>query len=287
MKLFVFITHKTPAAKQSLLRKKLYELYLNSLNAQTYTNWKVLIIGEEERQDDRFKVVKIDAGSEVPLKEQLKKIYDRADVISYLEQSDFIVKLDDDDIISPSILETMSKKDFDICFDRYHTFYDVTSGVQTQQSRHWIPSTCIHKTQHALAPTDAAGNKNYFTNSVLYTNHADVWHVYYADKKQVVAEKEHPVYLRVLSPTSITAGAKKLPLDRVEDVDFNDYYRYLKTFGYWQTNYTRDFDQFKSALESTWKIFSGTQQVPIKGISGVNVIMDKIKNYAKRAGKLF
>lgn len=284
---FVFVTHKTPSSLQSPLRKKLYDLYREALLKQSYSNWKALIIGEEEFEDEHFKIVKLDISPGLSIKEQLTKLYDRADVSEYLKNSDFLVKIDDDDIISPSIIQKMSTEDFDICFDRYHTVYDVTSGAQTQEQFVHIASTCIHRTSHALAPFDPERSGNYYSNSVLYTDHSLVWHIYYADKKKVITPKEHPVYLRVLSPTSITAGGKKKIMNKVEDIDFVNYYKYLKTFGYWKHNCTKDFDAYKPALKSVWNSFSEAGQKNIEGIGKIDLIVDKIIHYGRRIRKLF
>lgn len=287
MKQFVFITHKTPAAKQSLLRKKLYELYLRSLQAQTYTHWKALVVGEDEYESGNFKFVKADASSGKTITEQLTALYERKDICEFIERSDYIVKLDDDDIISPTILEKAATLDFDVYFDAWHTFYDVTSGKLTQQERNWIASTCVHKTEHALAPVNNK-EKNYYINSVLYSDHSKIWHTYYKNKKQAIAEKEHPVYLRVLSPTSITAGAKKLPLENLSDVDFKDYYAYLKSFGYWNESAVNDFKVFEKDLITSWTEFSGEQQKQIPGTGQWNQLLDKATHYyGKTIRKLF
>jgi hypothetical protein len=286
VKRFVFITHKTPQAKQSVLRKKLYDLYLRSLNEQTYLNWKVLIIGEEESENGKFKTVKIDQGAGTEFGAKLVEIYARKDVRDFIETSDYLVKLDDDDIISPFILEKVADKEFDIYFDEWHTFYDVTSGQITQQKRNWIASTCIHKTQHALAPINNTA-KNYYSNSVLYSDHSKVWHSYYANKTKLIAEKKDPVYLRVLSPTSITAGAKKIPLRTVNDVDLNEYYLYLRSFGDWNVSNTTHFDRFRQELTLAWSEFSGRSQKEIPKIGGLKKLKDKATNYGKAIRRIF
>lgn len=286
MKQFLFITHKTPSALQSPLRKDLFGFYLEALHAQTYRNWKVLAIGEEESEQQNIKTVKLDASSREAIPAKLAEIYERRDVCNYLESSDYIVKLDDDDVISPTILENASLLDFDVYHDDWHTFYDISSGMLTQEFRSWIPSTCIHATRHALAPIND-GPRNYYSNSVLYTDHSKVWHTYYRDKHIVKAKREHPVYLRILSPTSITAGAKKAPILALSDIDFNQYYTYLKSFGYWHGTSAHDFDAYKAQLSKIWMDFSGSSQEPIRGISSLDAISDKFFYYAKRIRRLF
>lgn len=283
MKQFLFITHKTPSVLQTPLRKQLFELYLEALNQQTYKQWKLLIIGEEESQNDRIKIVKLDSSNREVIPELLEKIYDRVDVCEYLESSDYIVKLDDDDIMSPTVLQSVAEKTFDVYHDDWHTFYDISSGQITQQQRAWIPSTCIHSTKHALSPI-TLGEKNYYRNSVLYTDHALVWHNYYHGKNVVIAPKEHPVYLRILSPTSITAGGNKRS---AEDIDFEHYYSYLKSFGYWKPALTKDFDRYLQRLSEIWRNSIGVQQKPLPRVSGIAMVVDKMKAYGKVAGKLF
>lgn len=276
MKSFVFITHFTPAFKLSLLRKRLQEIYFKALNAQSYFNWKVLIIGEKEFEDQHFKFVNLNSNqSRENVLSDMVKIYDRKDVIEWITNSDYLIKLDDDDIISPRILDKVQSRNFDVYFDEYHTFYDITSGQIARQKRAWIASTCIHKTEHALSPVNS-DRKNVYSNSLLYTDHSKSWFPYYSGKNILTAGRSEPVYLRVLSPTTRSASAKSFPIT-IHDINFAHYYQYLHSFGNWkEMEKLHDFDLFTNDLKSCWKEFSGEgcRQLPAKNF--LRTLKDKL-----------
>lgn len=246
-----------------------------SLYNQSYTNWKALWIGEKEFEDDHIKEVKVNG------KNELSYVYSRKDVLDYINDCDYIVKLDDDDIILPNTLQIASQLDFDCYCDAYHTFYDISSGVLTQQNRPWIASTCIHKKEHALIHQNGEKRADNFINSLFYGNHAKDWIAFYKSKKIIYADKKNPVYVRILSPTSITAGAKTFPVKSVNDIDMTHYYKYLKEFGVWHNVVLNQFEQFKNDLSANWYNFSHLKQSPIKGISFFEKTKAKIKMYLK------
>ena len=246
-----------------------------SLYNQSYTNWKALWIGEKEFQDDKIKEINVKD------KNTLSEIYLRQDVINYINDCDYIIKLDDDDIILPNTLQIASVLNFDCYCDEYHTFYDISSGALTQQKRSWIASTSIHKKEHALTIQNGTTIANNFIQSLFYGEHGKDWIAYYKNKNIVFAAKENPVYVRVLSPTSITAGAKTFPVKSIDDTDMKDYYKYLKQFGVWNQVTLNQFDYFKNDLTMIWFNFSHTKQSAIQGITMLEKIKAKIKTYIK------
>ena len=274
-KKFLFITHLSPLAIRSSLRQGMIDAMQKSLYNQSYTNWKALWIGEKEFENDKIKEVSVKD------KSALSQIYLREDVLQYINDCDYIVKLDDDDIILPNTLDIASKLDFDIYCDKYHTFYDITSGTLTQQNRNWIASTSIHKKEHALMSREEDKVTGNFINSLFYGEHGKDWIGYYKNKKIVFANRLSPVYVRVLSPTSITAGAKTFPVKSINDINIADYYKYLKQFGVWQNVAMNQFEQFKNDLSVSWFNFSNSKQSPIQGISFFEKTKAKIKNYLK------
>ncbi len=275
MKKFLFITHLSPLAIRSSLRQGLIESMQKSLYNQSYTNWKALWIGEKEFQDDKIKEINVKD------KNTLSEIYLRQDVINYINDCDYIIKLDDDDIILPNTLQIASVLNFDCYCDEYHTFYDISSGALTQQKRPWIASTSIHKKEHALTIQNGTTKADNFIQSLFYGEHGKDWIDYYKNKNIVFAAKENPVYVRVLSPTSITAGAKTFPVKSIDDTDINDYYKYLKQFGVWNQVTLNQFDYFKNDLKMIWFNFSHTKQSAIQGITMLEKIKAKIKTYIK------
>jgi hypothetical protein len=275
MKKVVFITHLSPQGIRSSLRQVLIETMEKSLHAQTYPHWRALWIGENEREDDKIKEIAYSKNN------PLKEVYTRADVLEFINDCDYLVKLDDDDIIMPYTLERGLQHDFDVYCDNYHTFYDCSSGVLTQQKRPWIASTCIHKKEHAWAKQIGEGQADNFVNSLFYASHGRDWITFYANKKIVYAQPEFPVYVRVLSPTSITAGAKTFPVKSIADIELKQYHKYLRQFGIWSPQNITAFDQFRPLLENGWKLFSHLPLRPIKGIFWFDKLKVKIRSVFK------
>jgi hypothetical protein len=250
-KKFLFITHLTPKAKRSTLREGLLELMDESLKEQTYTEWKALRIGEEERSDGPIQMV--DAASA----ESLRAVYERADVKALIDWADYIVKLDDDDIILPHTLEIASQLEFDCYADRFHTFHDLTTGLTTQQMRPWIAATCIHKKEHAITLNRGEGVADNFINSLFYGEHGRDWIAYYANRNIRFAHPTTPVYVRVLSPSSKSSGAVVFPAHSLGDIDMQAYEMYVRGFGSWNTYRIENFLDYLPRLASIWRTFSG------------------------------
>ena len=271
MKKYLFITHLTPIVKRSVLRQNMFEVMQQSLLDQSYKNWKALFIGEKEEVSGNIKEVDITNTSD------LSNIYLRPDVVDYINDCDYIVKLDDDDVILPNSLQLATKLEFDCYCDLYHTFYDVSSGLVTQQKRNWIAATCIHKKEHAIIHQNGLHIADNFIDSLFYGEHGKDWIGYYKNKNIVYANRNSPVYVRVLSPTSITAGAKKFPVQKIEDIDINHYYQYLKEFGAWNDKRILLFNVYKKQLNNYWKSFSGIEIKKIPNISLFQKSKDKVK----------
>jgi hypothetical protein len=261
MNKFLFITHITPKAKRSAFRQGLIDIYFSSLHNQTYPDWKAIVFGEEEKVDGNFHYFILEDGSSENKLAAIKKLLEKTEVKSLLDEADYIIKLDDDDIISPTLLDHL--KDFrgDLYYDRFHTFIDSSSGTITQQERPWVASTCVHKKEHILSNWNGAGAS--VVGILLYTDHSKTWHVFYESKNKVAAPKESPVYLRVLSPTSITSGALNGPPQSLKDVDMNKYYTYLSGFGEWKAASVTLFDPYRKTIADAWKVFSGKTQTEL------------------------
>jgi hypothetical protein len=249
-KKFLFITHLTPKAKRSALREGLLELMDESLKAQTYTEWKALRIGEEERTEGPIQTV--DAASA----ESLRAVYLRPDVKALIDWADYIVKLDDDDIILPHTLEIASKLEFDLYADRFHTFHDLTTGRTTQQQRPWIAATCIHKKEHAITVNRGEGVADNFINSLFYGEHGRDWIAYYSNRNITFAHPTTPVYVRMLSPSSKSSGAIVFPAHSLADIDLQAYATYVRGFGSWNHYPIRNFAPYMPKLQKIWCAFS-------------------------------
>ncbi|TND05912.1 MAG: hypothetical protein FD123_3603 [Bacteroidetes bacterium] len=281
MKRFLFITHLTPRAKRTPLRQSLIGIYEKALLAQSYPHWQVLQIGEEEKRSGNFVEVQTTAGTREEGFEQLRRIYARPDVRELISAADYIIKLDDDDIISPGILEKAAQFDFDCYYDEQHTFYDISSGIITQQQRPWIASTCIHRKVCAFDRYTGPGASP--LENLLYSDHSKAWHTYYAGKKKQIADPAYPVYLRVLSPSSITSSTGNAAPETFRDVAFDRYYAYLKTFGYWKPAAVNGFDVYKPLLSGAWEKFSGQKQMPVPGTGFADRVSDRIRSLWKKS----
>ncbi len=258
MNKFLFITHITPKAKRSAFRQALIDIYFKALNNQRYADWKVIVFGEEEKVEGKFHYFQLPDGTREERFVATKKLLSDDAVQSLFSEADYVIKLDDDDIIAPDLLERLKTFDGDLYYDQHHTFIDSSSGTITQQKRDWVASTCVHKTKHILSAWNGQGASA--VGNLLYSDHSKAWHAYYGDKKIVAAEKNHPVYLRVLSPTSITSGALAGPPQSVADVSMENYYQYLRSFGNWNKADVAVFDQYIPDVAEAWKKFSGAAQ---------------------------
>jgi hypothetical protein len=283
---FLFITHITPKSKRSVFRQGLIDIYFAALNAQTYSDWKVIILGDEEKTEGKFHFFSLPDGTREEKFEVLKKLLSREEIKLLFSEADYVIKLDDDDIISPVLLEQLKNFKGDLCFDRFHTFIDSSSGIITQQERQWIASTCVHKREHVLSAWTGPGASA--VGNLLYSEHSKSWHLFYKDKNVVEAEKGNPVYLRVLSPTSITSGALHGPPKTIAEVSMPKYYEYLKNFGEWNSANLNLFDAYLPRLAQAWMNFSGSGQksIPSEYLRGkTSGILSKIKNRLSRKGK--
>ena len=267
-KTFLFITKLTPVAKRSETRGGLIRLMERSLHAQSYPHWKALWLGEEE--STKGNIITVDVSAE----DSLRLLYMRNDLKELIDWADYIVKLDDDDIILSHTLSLAAKLDFDCYCDRYHTFFDLSTGLTTQQARPWIAATCIHKKEHAVTLNKNggaswnqrmqkpdwqpnSGRAENFIHSLFYGEHGSDWIDYYKTKKLVFAQPQYPVYVRVLSPTSISSGAKKFPVHSLQDVDLAAYRNYTNQFGSWNAYPIHNWDLYPPMLREIWLKFSG------------------------------
>ena len=60
-------------------------------------------------------------------------------------KSDYILRLDDDDILNPNAFNHVNKTKPDVYSDLYHSFINIDSGLIAQQQRPWFPNTTIIK----------------------------------------------------------------------------------------------------------------------------------------------
>lgn len=263
-KSFLFITPLTPKHLLTPLRTLLFEQYINALKNQTYDNWQALLIGDENKTDGNITYVSLKAESK-----EIKLIFAKEYILNLSTKPDYIIRIDDDDVINPHVLNLVSDVEFDCYADKYHAFYDLISGKISLQSRNWFANTVIHKYEHAMK--EMGDDKI----PLLQCDHSKDWLDFYSTKKIIYSAKNRPIYLRVLSPTTVTSGIHGLKqstaeryvlfknnamkLVSVKDIDFEKYRNYLKGFGRWKYQKLNDFKIITENFEKLWANFSGTR----------------------------
>ena len=261
MKKIVIIVPLTPKRLLTPVRLELFEVFLKNLGRVNYSNWEAILIGEEEKVEGPLIFKKIGAESK-----ELKLIYAREYLKSVRPKPDYVLRLDDDDLLNPNLFQLIGNLNFDCYADKEHLFYDLLSGRISFQKRPWLPNTVVHRYECALEEIGENGL------TLLQCDHSKIWHKYYNKKKIIYANKRHPVYLRVLSPTTITSqlfdnnsGSRKFRNVRTDvknlgadsnSAELTTFQNYLQGFGVWVNTNIKDFSQGLIDLEksNTYKL---------------------------------
>jgi len=228
-----------PAEKLNSQRVALRALCFKQLRLLK-ASYRVWLLGDPGEEISDFETIKVRGTS----KED--KLWEAGRILkaSFSPPARYVVRLDDDDLINVSAFEAAANKDFDCYADKYHQFYDLSSGAVCAQKRNWIPNTAIHKFEHAMkivpsiGGSELAGKENF----LFACDHSQAWHPYYADKKVVYTDKSNPLYLRVLNPGSITAQGN----------DSQSYTDYLRSFGNWEAPFPFADKQLENDLKKVW-----------------------------------
>lgn len=237
---FLFLIPTTPPELLDDQRLALQELCFNQILKLKSSNI-VWLLGDANFKSAGFESVSVDGSSkEDKLFQAGKKLASRDQPLAR-----YLVRLDDDDLINPDIFDALVDREFDVAYDSYHWFYDLSSGMTSSQKRPWIPNTAIHKMNFALEQvkriggSSLAGEKNY----LMACDHSRAWHPFYREKKILISEPSLPIYLRVLNNSSRTAKQSAGGESK------NEYFRYLKTFGSWESQFPLDHSLQKQLLE--------------------------------------
>lgn len=215
---FAFIIAHTPPQFRSPLRDELFAATCRSLERQTYPHWQALVISDKDESYGKIRFLKAPAHQKGDKIEFGLKVLAQA-----ASPPDYVIRLDDDDLVNPDILHIAADMEFDCLADNYHHFLELVTGKVSSQKREWLANTVIHKFSCATTMVQNL--------PLLALDHSHHWHRFYADKKLVYLPKTTPLYLRILSPTSVTAGANNqvTPAKRK-----NEYKKYLLHFGKWK-----------------------------------------------------
>lgn len=212
---FVFVTCLTPKASLTPLRTDLFELYKSSLLAQESSNWSAILMGEEDKTEGNFIFIK---AKTVTKEEKLLELFELLKDLPVKPK--FLIRLDDDDIFSPTIIKKIEKRnlDFDVYVDKFQSMFNVSDLRSLSKEYSWFPSTIIMKFE------DAMKRVSFFNDLPLFVcDHDLVFHKYFQNRRIFFSPKDEPIYLRVFSPTSLS---------------FNDSNRafeeYCKRFGVWK-----------------------------------------------------
>jgi hypothetical protein len=229
---YLFVIPLTPEHLLSNERRALKELCFKQIK-KLRSSYKVYLLGRSDYESENFEVFDF----EVETKED--KLYDVGKLLidRELNEAKYLVRLDDDDLINPTVFDELSAENFDIAFDEFHWFYDLTSGQTSAQKREWIANTAIISMHHALTRVDAVGGtaRAGVENFLFACDHSRAWHLYFKDKNVRVLGKNAPLYLRILNDQSISARNQS-------ETDFDKYVEYLAGFGDWKANFPLETD---------------------------------------------
>jgi hypothetical protein len=248
MKKFMIIVPLTPKRLLTPIREQLFEIFLKNMDRINYEHWEAVLIGDDENDKGKIKYKKIGAESK-----ELKLVYAREYLSSLKVKPDYVLRLDDDDLINPSLFSKLANQDLDCYADKYHVFYDVLSGRLSWQHRIWLANTVVHRYEYAMTEIGESGM------TLLQSDHSKAWSEFYSSKKIVYAPKDHPVYVRVLSPVTVTSQTHNLSTpvhdqyaqltqrlahyDTMSQDENERYQSYLKGFGQWKNKSISDFKE--------------------------------------------
>jgi hypothetical protein len=261
MNKFCFLIPRTPTSMRSELREMLWEACKHSLINQIEKNWTAIVIGDDKIKpiDNRFIYIE---GDEIWKIDKLKI------ALEFLKNQEikpeYLIRLDDDDLFSKNALMKLNEMKFDCAFDRNHAFAELATGRISIQERDWIPNTAIHKFEHAIEFVDYDNQ-----NEMLFAHDHDIiWKHYYKNKKTIKSDLLSPLYLRVLSPTSITS------INNYSDDSLKEYRKYLMKFGLWR--YV--IDDFPDFIESYQALNNAEKLMNVDK----NIIFNKFELFKKR-----
>lgn len=248
---YLFLIPLTPEKHLTAARAELRKLCFAQLQ-KAKASKRVWLLGDLDDIPDGFEQIETRATTkEDKLLETCRILKD-----SFLPPARYIVRLDDDDLINPSVFDRLAEADFDIASDAYHAFYDLSSGWVSYQKRPWIANTSIHKFKHALARVEAySGAKDVVEeNYLIASDHSQAWHKYYESKKKLKLKKDDPLYLRVLHPGTQSAA-------KSDSSDVSKYANYLSHFGNWKGKFPLE-PELRELLIGVWTHSNGALHNP-------------------------
>jgi hypothetical protein len=221
---FIVITTYGPhLGDENDIRHKLHQHYLAALENVEYANFQVFLFGHlPTSKNGAVNFIESEGHS----KEQKLQFAKRFLLESGLK-SDYVLRLDDDDILNPNAFNHVNKTKPDVYTDLHHSFINIDSGEIAQQERPWFPNTTILKWELAFSMP-------FLDNALLFNFQHSLWHRCLKDNGSVIeySDNFHPLYLRVLSSSSITSRDANLK---------SGFTKYLKQFGDFEKLELQDF----------------------------------------------
>lgn len=206
------------------LRRDFHQAYLAALLAQSHTGWTAFLLGEKEGIKGNIRYIKCEGTS----KED--KLVEAARLLSNMPvKPEFVVRLDDDDLIGKDTLQTVekNKSTYEVFTDRYQYMFDSYSGKMLSKEYPWWPSTIVMSYADAVAPQAAFGNRPLFA-----CPHDLAFHTCFKERRVFYFERMKPCYARVFSPVSQSFRLYNGQLN------IEKYRTYVDEYGFWK--YAKD-----------------------------------------------
>lgn len=234
---FIIVTTYGPhLGDEKDIRHKLHQHFMEAINDVAYSNFQVYLFGHlPSSKQDIINFVKANGNT----KEQ-KLQFAKNFLLESGLKSDYILRLDDDDILNPHAFSHVNISRPDVYADLYHSFINIDSGLIAQQKRPWFPNTTIIK-------WDLAFSKLFLNNAMLFNFQHNLWSRFLKEANASIeyADKLNPLYLRVLSSSSITS---------LETQSKSDYGQYLAQFGAFKELELLDFVNIRLKLFNEFKL---------------------------------
>lgn len=220
---YVFLIPRTPKRFRKSSRDSLWSICKSALIQQKSNNWLAIVIGDcdgEELDSKHFKCLPYDDFDKIDkLRTGLNYIQ------SWNQKPEYLIRLDDDDIISPSILDYINntKVQFDCYTDARQAVIDVVFLKISHFKANWFPNTVIHSYHHAI---QRCGPQN---EILILQHHDEFWHSYYSEKRILKVTRKNQIYYRLLSPFSITSTSNNKEIGNL----WTQHLSYLNGYGPW------------------------------------------------------
>lgn len=244
MKDFLYIVALTPEKFITETKRRLQEITIEALKSQLSDNWQALIIGDQDAQTGNIIYLKSDAQ-----KKGDKLLF----ALSYIEKQEkkpkYLVRLDDDDIISPTIIQKIEKLDFDCYADKYHAYYNLINGkLLFFRAIGYMANTVFHKYEHAICIVENPVGINDVNRPLLCCDHAHEFSRYYKNKKVIYSPKMEPIYLRIFSPVCETMSG--LNRDLMTNFNLPDFNKKCDAYGVWRSIDLKEFKNYFVDLDA-------------------------------------